>query len=183
MKQHLLALSLGLSAALAGTSAHANTGTINFEGKITASTCPIEVVNPEDDSIGNQVKMGTVEATRFNNIGEEYRGKKFGLRVPGGVGCGFNSADNTASVTFTGVGDDSGDYFRVNFTTDDAKGVSISLRDHTGAPIKPGAASADYDLNDTGTTDMIFNTYYRSTAIPVEPGVASADVNFIVAIN
>jgi type 1 fimbria pilin len=183
MKQHLLALSLGLSAALAGTSAHANTGTINFEGKITASTCPIEVVNPEDDSIGNQVKMGTVEATRFKNVGEEFRGKKFGLRVTASAACGFDPADNTAIVTFSGTADTSGDYFAVGNTPADAKGVSISLRDHTGASIKPGAASAVYDLNDSGITDMIFNAYYRATAIPVEAGTASADVHFNVAIN
>jgi len=183
MKQHLLALSLGLSAALAGTLAHANTGKINFEGMIKNSTCPIEVVNPEDGSPGNQVKMGTVEATRFKNIGEEFRGKSFGLRVTAGTGCGFDPTDNTAIVTFNGTGDGSGDYFAVGDTPDDAKGVSISLRDRTGKSIKPGAASAEYDLNDTGTTDMIFNAYYRATAIPVTAGAASADVHFIVAIN
>jgi len=183
MKQHLLALSLGLSTALAGTSAHANTGIINFEGRITSSTCPIEVVNPEDGSVGNQVKMGTVDASRFTAIGQEYRGKSFGLRVTAGDGCGFDPADNTAAVTFNGTADTSGDYFAVTPTADGAKGASISLRDHTGASIKPGAASADYDLNDTGTTDMIFNAYYRSTAATVTAGAASADVQFIVAIN
>ncbi|BCX68053.1 MULTISPECIES: fimbrial protein [Pseudomonas] len=183
MKKHLLTLSLALTAALSGTSAFANTGTINFEGKITSSTCPIEVINPGDGSVGNLVKMGSIEASRFTAIGQEYSGKSFGLRVKGGAGCNLNPADNTAAVTFNGTADTSGNYFAVTPTNDGAKGVVIVLKDKTGTPIAPGAASADYDLNDTGETDMIFNAYYRSTAATVTAGAASADVQFIVAIN
>ncbi|MNR33279.1 fimbrial-like adhesin protein SfmF [compost metagenome] len=66
---------------------------------------------------------------------------------------------------------------------DGAKGVVISLRDKHGASIAPGTASADYDLNDSGSTDMEFIAYYRSTAAAVDAGAASADVQFVVAIN
>jgi type 1 fimbria pilin len=98
MKKHLLALSLGLSVALAGTSAFANTGTLNFEGKITSSTCPIEVVNPEDGQVGNQVKMGSIEASRFTASGQEFSGKRFGLRVKGGAG--YVKPSTQASLSF-----------------------------------------------------------------------------------
>lgn len=182
MKKHLLALSLGLTSVLIGTSAFANTGTINFEGKITSSTCPIEVVNPEDGQVGNLVKMGSIEATRFTAIGQEYSGKSFALRV-GGAGCNLDPDNNTATVTFNGTADTTGDYFAVTPTADGAKGVVIVLKDKSGAPVAPGAASAEYDLNDNGTTDMIFNAYYRSTSATVSAGTASADVQFIVAIN
>ncbi|WP_460123378.1 fimbrial protein [Pseudomonas sp. S2_C03] len=182
MKKQLIALSLGLSAALAGTSAFANSGVINFEGRITSATCPIEIVNPEDGSIGNQVKMGTIEASRFTAIGQEFKGKSFGLRVTAGAGCGFNPADNVAKVVFNGNADSSGDYFAVTPTSDGAKNVVISLHDISG-PLKPGTESAEYALNDTGSTDMIFNAYYRSTAATVTAGTASADIQFIVAIN
>jgi len=171
MKKHLLALSLGLSVALAGTSAFANTGTLNFEGKITSSTCPIEVVNPEDGQVGNQVKMGSIEASRFTASGQEFSGKRFGLRVKGGAGCGFNPSGNTATVTFNGTADASGDYFAVTPTGDGAKNVVIVLKDKSGASIAPGAASTVYDLNDTGITDMLFDAYYRSTAATVMAGV------------
>lgn len=183
MKKHLLALSLGLSTALTGTSALANTGNINFEGKITSSTCPIEVVNPEDGQIGNLVKMGTIEASRFTATGQEYSGKSFALRVGNSAGCSLNPADNKATVTFNGTADTTGDYFAVTPTADGAKGVVIVLKDNSGKPIAPGATSAEYDLNDTGTTDMMFNAYYRSTLPAVTAGAASADVQFIVAIN
>jgi type 1 fimbria pilin len=127
--------------------------------------------------------MGTVDSSRFTAIGQEYKGKSFGLRVTAGAGCGFDPTDNTATVTFNGTADTSGNYFAVTPTSDGAKGVAISLRDKSGASIAPGAASADYDLNDTGTTDMIFNAYYRSILATVDAGAASADVQFIVAIN
>ena len=183
MKKQLATLLLALAGGLTGTQAFATTGTINFEGRITSSTCPIEVVNPEDGSVGNLVRMGTIEATRFSAIGQEYSGKSFALRVKGGTGCGLNPADNTASVTFNGTADASGDYFAVTPTADGAVGVAIVIKDHTGAAVAPGAASADYDLLDTGSTDMVFNAYYRSTALTVSAGAASANVQFIVAIN
>ena len=182
MKKHLLALSLGVTSALTGTSVFANTGTINFEGKITSSTCPIEVVNPEDGQVGNLVKMGSIEASRFTGSGQEYGGKRFALRVKGGAGCGIGP-NSTAEVTFNGTADASGDYFAVTPTADGAKGVAIVLKDKTGTSIAPGTASIPYDLNTTGATDMLFNAYYRSTAATVTAGAASADVQFIVAIN
>jgi len=179
MKKLLVTLSLAATTALTGTSAFANTGTINFEGKITSSTCPIEVVNPGDGSVGNLVKMGSIEAGRFTAIGQEYSGKAFVLRVKGGAGC----TGSTASVQFNGATDASGDYFAVTPTQDGAKGVVINIKDRKGTALKPGADSPDYDLNATGSTDLLFNAYYRSTAAAVTAGVASADVQFIVAIN
>lgn len=182
LKKSLLALSLGLAASLIGTSAFATTGTIKFEGKITATTCPIEVVNPEDGSVGNTVKMGSLEASRFTASGVELPGKSFDLRVTGGAGCGITPTSK-ANVTFNGMADPTGSYFAVTPTADGAKGVVIVLKDNTGSPVAPGGVSADYDLADTGPTDMRFNAYYRSTAATVTAGVASADVQFIVAIN
>lgn len=182
MKKTLLALSMGLAASLTGTAAFANTGTINFEGRITASTCPIEIVNPEDGSIGNQVKMGSIDASRFTAVGQEYGGKRFALRVKGGSGC-ILTPTSTASVTFNGSADATGTYFAVTPTADGAKGVAITLKDKSGAAISPGGTSVDYDLDDTNPTDMLFNAYYRSIALPVTAGAASADVQFVVAIN
>lgn len=183
MKQQILALSLGLAAALTGTSVFATTGTIYFEGNISNATCPIEVINPEDGSIGNRVNMGTLHVSRFTAIGQEHRGKGFGLRATASAACGFKPADNVGTVTFNGTADPSGDYFAVSPTADGAKGVVIVLRDKTGASVAPGATSAEYDLASTGSTDMMFNAYYRSTAATVTAGPASANVQFIVAIN
>ncbi|MCD5983838.1 MULTISPECIES: fimbrial protein [Pseudomonas] len=183
MKTTLPAFALALAAALTGTSAFANTGTINFEGQITSSTCPIEVVNPGDGSVGNLVKMGSIEASRFTKVGQEYSGKRFALRLNDTGDCGLTGTDDVATVTFNGTADTSGDYFAVTPTADGATGVAIVIKDHTGKSIEPGGTSAAYPLIADGITDMIFNAYYRSTATAITAGAASADVQFVVAVN
>ncbi|WP_445379934.1 fimbrial protein [Pseudomonas syringae] len=186
MNKMLSVLGLALATTLSATvvSANPGTGTLRFEGKITATTCPIEVVNPGDGSIGNLVNMGSVEASRFTGIGQELSGKSFALRVNDDGSCGLTAGDpNTAKVTFIGNADSSGDYFAVTPTADGAKGVAIVIKDQTGTSIKPGDASAAYPLVEGGITDMVFNAYYRSTASTVQAGAASADVQFVVAIN
>ncbi|KPW93885.1 fimbrial protein [Pseudomonas syringae pv. coryli] len=187
MNKTLSVLGLALATTLTATVVSANPapGTIRFEGKITATTCPIEVVNPGDGSIGNVVNMGSIEASRFTGIGDEVSGKSFALRVNDDGNCGLTSggAANTAKVTFIGAPDSSGDYFGVTPTVDGARGVAIVIKDQTGASIKPGDASAAYPLVEGGVTDMVFNAYYRSTLATVQPGAASADVQFVVGIN
>lgn len=182
MKKSLLALSLGLAASFAGTSAFANTGDINFEGMITNSTCPIDVINPGDHSVGNLVKMVSVEASRFTGIGQEYGGKDFALRVKGGPGCILDPNNpNFAKVTFTGP--PSGDYYAVTPGDDGAKGVAIALRDRNGVLMPSGFESAAYPLNPTPPTDLRFTATYRSILGAVTGGVASANIGFSVAIN
>ncbi|AAZ35123.1 fimbrial protein [Pseudomonas savastanoi pv. phaseolicola] len=185
MNKMLSVLGLALATTLTGTVASANSGTIRFEGKITSTTCPIEVVNPGDGSTGNLVNMGSIEASRFTGIDQELSGKSFALRVnDNGGNCGLASGNpNAAKVTFTGDADTSGDYFGVTPTADGAKGVAIVIKDQTGVSIKPGDTSAPYTLVEGGVTDMVFNAYYRSTEANVEAGAASADVQFVVAIN
>ncbi|WP_369990432.1 fimbrial protein [Pseudomonas xanthosomatis] len=179
MKKSLLALSAGLVFAAAGTSAFANSGTINFQGKITAATCPIEV-SPPGGGVGSAVPMGEVAAATFTAIGQEYNRTQFELVVRDGAACGF--ADNTATVTFTGDADASGDFFAVTPTSDGARGVAIALRDGLGNMLNPGADSNEFDLNDTGETRLRFSATYRSTAATVTAGAANADVGFTVAI-
>ncbi|GAB7529477.1 fimbrial protein [Pseudomonas sp. 3A(2025)] len=183
MIKNIHALTLGLAAALGGTSAFANTGTINFEGQITSSTCPIEVVNPGDGAIGGLVKMGSIDVTRFTAIGTELSGKSFALRVTDNGYCGLTGANSAAKVTFNGLSDISNKYFAITPTADGATGVAIVIKDKTGVSLDPGSQSAAYDLIENGTTDMIFNAYYRSLTASVGAGTASADVQFVVAIN
>lgn len=177
MNKLKLALPLALISAFSTTSAFANTGTIRFEGNITAGACPIEIINPNDGSSGNVVKMGPTPAAQFTAVGQELAERHFTLRFPGGANCG---AGDTANVRFDGAADTSGDYFAVTPSADGATGVSLSLRDHRNTSIKPGGSSADYDLNDSGATDLRFMAYYRSTVASVSPGRASADIQFTV---
>jgi type 1 fimbria pilin len=186
MKKSLLALSLGLAASLAATSAFANTGVINFEGTITSGTCPVDVINPGTGDSGNLVRMAGVAANTFTRVGEEYGGKSFVLRVKGGVGCVLQPfpAVNVAKVTFSGApAGTNGEYFNVTRGTGDAQGIAIAIRDSSGNLISNGVQSAEYGLNADRETDLYFNATYRSLVIPVVAGTASADVRFDVAVN
>jgi len=186
MKKSLIALSMGLAASLAGTTAFANPGHIDFEGMITSSTCPIDVVNPGDGSIGNLVKMVSVEASRFTSTGQEYGGKDFNLRVKGGTGCVLDPVNpNVAKVTFTGRPAGTADeFYQVTPTTDGAKGVAIALRDRlSGALLSPGVESDEYPLFADRPTDLEFTATYRSILPAVTAGPASARIGFSVAVN
>jgi len=177
VKKSLLALSLGLAAGLTGTSAFANTGNILFEGRITTSTCPIQIINPEDQQSGNHVNMGTVDASHFGAIGSELPGKGFILRI-NGTTCPIVK-DDVAKVTFTGA--PAGNFFAVK--PGGASGVAIALKDITTNNLAPGAASADYPLIPGVINDMRFDALYRKTEATVTAGAASADIQFVVDIN
>ena len=179
MNKSLMAASLGFLFTAIGTSANASNGSVIFEGKITADTCPI-IISPPSGAIGSAVDMGELPASVFKTSGEEYNKRRFELVVEDGAACGFNS--NKATVTFDGTADGSGDYFAVTPTNDGAKNVAIALRDRTGNSVAPGSASAEYDLKDTGESRMAFDATYRATAIPVKPGAASATIRFTVDI-
>jgi type 1 fimbria pilin len=184
MKNSLLALPLGLLLGLGATSAFATTGTINFQGKITAVTCGIEIVDPVTGAPGTgAVNMGSIEASRFTATGQEYGGKGFALRVTPGVGGCTIAPGDTAKVTFTGTADPSGDYYAFKPTNDAAKGVVAVIKDKSGTNVVNGSESAEYALSETDPTDMRFDVYYRSTAAIVTPGPAEADVAFVVALN
>ncbi len=181
MKQSLLALSL----LLAGTSAFATTGTINFNGQINGSTCAVEVVNPESGAVGNLVQMGAPLVADFGAVGSEAGGRSFALRVSGQ--CGLDpESPNYAAVTFTGVQGGAGadnSLFAIKGGTGTAKGVGVVLKDNTGTQVKNGDASAQYPLNGTGASNLFFTAAYRSTLAAVTAGAADADVAFVVSIN
>ncbi len=184
MKKTLIPLALGLLTGLAANIATANTGTINFVGKIDSSTCPIEIVNPGSGAIGNEVSMGTISPSRFTAVGQEYPGNDFILRVPIDAGCNLDPDNpNSGTVTFTGMADTSGDYFATKNFTGSATGVAIVIKDNTGAAVKNGTASKPYPLSATVVSDMKFDAYYRSTEAIVKAGPADADVAFLVTIN
>lgn len=182
MKKKLIPLTLALLTSVTSHIVSANTGTINFVGKIDSSTCPIEVVNPDSQATSNEVKMGTVSPSRFTAIGQEYLGNDFILRVPADAGCNLIPG-NVGTVTFTGTADASGNFYATKSYTGAAKGVAIVIKDRTGQSVNNGTQSAEYPLSDTVASDMKFDAYYVSTAATVQPGPADADVNFLVTIN
>ncbi|MHC8305643.1 fimbrial protein [Pseudomonas sp. PB3P13] len=181
MKTSLLALPLGLALSMAATSALAFDGTINFAGKITSATCPIQIVNPESGAVGNLVPMGSVDAGDFSGSGTEGGGRGFQMRLTPDSTCVIDKFN--AKVTFTSVQGGGGDHYGIKNVAGAATGVAVGIKDNTNTLVKNGTASAVYPLSATDPTLMYFTAVYVATADAVTPGPADADVNFRVDIN
>jgi type 1 fimbria pilin len=183
MKTSLLALPLSLALGLAATSAFATDGTINFSGKITSATCPIEIVNPESGAVGNLVPLGSVDAGQFTGAGTEGGGRGFQMRITPGSTCVMDPTKLKATVTFTSVQGGGGDHYGIKPVSGAAKGVAVAIKDNTNTLVKNGTKSAIYPLSQNDPTLMYFTAMYIATAATVTPGPADADVNFRVDIN
>jgi type 1 fimbria pilin len=183
MKTSLFALPLGLALGLAATSAFATTGTINFSGKITSATCPIEIVNPESGATGNLVPLGAVDTGVFKGTGTEGGGRGFQMRITPDSACVLDPTKLNATVTFTSVQGGGGDHYGIKPVAGAATGVAVAIKDNTHALVKNGTRSAIYPLSATDPTLMYFTALYIATAATVTAGPADADVNFRVDIN
>ncbi|MBC3500399.1 type 1 fimbrial protein [Pseudomonas sp. SWRI59] len=179
MKKSLLALSLGLLSATAMNTAFANTGIINFEGSITADTCPITIIDPGNGA-SNSVDMGSVPAASFTAANQERVGKRFNVVIPDQQEC--KGTSNEANVLFAGSADSSGSYFAIKSGANAADNIAIAIRDSNSNLLVPGTQSADMPLAASGDTVIPFYAYYRSIGFPVDAGEANADVNFTVTI-
>lgn len=183
MKTSLFALPLGLALGLAATSAFALDGTINFSGKITSATCPIEIVNPDSNAVGNLVTLGAVDAGDFRGVGTEGGGRGFQMRLTPDSTCVMDDTKLNATVTFTSVQGGGGDHYGIKPVAGAARGVAVAIKDNTNTLVKNGTASAVYRLSEDDPTLMYFTALYIATAATVAPGPADADVNFRVDIN
>ncbi|MBO1541910.1 fimbrial protein [Pseudomonas sp. OA65] len=181
MKKSFFALPLGMLLTMGVSSAFATTGTINFEGMITDTTCPIEIINPETGIPGNLVRLGRVSKNLFTAVGAEAGHREFAMRVTPGAGC---TSPAKATVTFTGVYGSTGagnTLHALRAGSGYARGVGLAIIDNKGALVGYGAPSAEYALDDTSPTDMRFFAAYKSTAT-VEAGSAQVEVVFTVNI-
>lgn len=183
MKISLFSLPLGLALGMATTSVFATEGTINFSGKISSASCPIEIVNPESGAVSNLVPMGEVDAGTFSGVGTEGGGRAFQMRITPGSNCTLDPAKLNATVTFNSVQGGGGDHYGIKPVPDAAKGVAVAIKDHEQNLVKNGTASALYPLSETDPTLMYFTASYIATAAAVTPGPADADVSFRVDFN
>lgn len=184
MNKSLLALTLGLAASLAGTSAFAATsvGQVNFTGNINANTCPIDPIDPGTGTTG-PINLGSVAVADFGGAADkEVGGREFALRIKDGAACGFTGSP-TATVRFDsthGAAGTDGKYYGIQ--TGGATGVALTIKDNDGKHIDSGTASKAYPLNLIGETRMMFNAGYRSTSATVAAGPVIANVNFLVTL-
>lgn len=169
------ALALGLS-----STAFANTGSIQFYGKITSGTCSIEIIDPATGSKLDRIPMGNVASGRFTAVGDEGNSRPFAMRVTPGTGC--DTSTNDGYVTFTGAygsAGAAGELHALLAGSDATTNLGLAIKDNTGTLIANGKESKAYDLDPTNPTDMLFYAAYRATAVPVTAGDANTDINFV----
>ena len=63
----------------------ANDGSINFKGKLTATTCKVEGEDPAGDNVKKEVLMGSVPVGHLSAAGSYATGKYFDIKI-GGAG-------------------------------------------------------------------------------------------------
>ncbi|MNF76979.1 fimbrial-like adhesin protein SfmF [compost metagenome] len=183
MKTSLFALPLGLALGLAATSAFAADGRINFTGKISSATCPVEIVNPENGAVGNLVSLGWVDSSAFPSVGAVAGERAFQMRITPGTACVLDPTKLNATVTFNSVYGGGGDHYGLKPTGNPARGIAVAIKDVTGGFIKNGETSTVYKLDETKPTLMDFTAMYIATAATVTPGPADSDVEFTLSIN
>jgi len=184
MKTTLLALPLSLVMGLAATSAFAVDGRINFTGRINSTTCPIDIINPENGgSPSNLVSLGWVDAKDFKGVGDTAGHRSFQMRLTPDSVCVLDPLKLNATVTFNSVYGGGGDHYGLKPLGSPATGVAVAIRDVTGAYVKNGTASSVYRLDASKPTLMDFSAMYIAIKDTVTPGPADSDVEFTVAIN
>ncbi|MDD0977347.1 fimbrial protein [Pseudomonas fontis] len=183
MKKSLFALTLGLAA----TSAFAAPdGRINFLGSVKSASCAIEIVNPENGSVGNLIQLGSVDSSALTTVGSVAGERAFQMRITPGTTCSVDPGKLDATVTFNSVYGGGGEHYGLKPTNNPAQSVVVAIKDRSNSYVKNGTASTIYVLDPTNPTLMDFTAMYLSTAssgAPVTAGSADADIEFTLAMN
>lgn len=175
MKKLLTTAALAMSLS---STAFANSGDIEFYGKITSGTCSIEIVDPIGGGNMDRISMGNVANGRFTAIGSEGDLRPFAMRVTPGAAC--DTSSNKGYVTFKDAFGSAGAAGELHaLQAGGATNLGLAIKDSTNTLIANGTESKAYDLDATNPTDMRFYAAYRATAIPVTAGAANTAVSFV----
>lgn len=175
MNKNLIAIAVLAASALTTQIATAASGTVKFEGKITADACDIS------GSKDQRVPMGTIATNSFNGAGSTSNAvaasKSFELvleKCPTTV--------STATVSFDGTsvdGDDKVLALTGAGTAGVATGVGIQISDADDKVVPLHQESSPYTLQ-AGTSTLKFVARYYATAATVGAGSANAVTNFTI---
>ncbi|KVC73062.1 hypothetical protein WJ47_28525 [Burkholderia ubonensis] len=155
-----------LVAAFGSTSALAADGTVNFHGKIVATTCKVNNANI-------QVPLGAIGVEQLAEAGRESRRVPFQIELNecndqlSGVRAQFEGVSHNDDPTLLAIGSGK----------DDAKGVGIQLMDEGGAQIGINSETDTFQLT-PGSNVLTFNANYVSTSNDVEAGAANGTASF-----
>ncbi|MEN2469816.1 fimbrial protein [Burkholderia theae] len=158
---------VALMAAFGSTSALAADGTINFHGKIVATTCQI-------DNSNIQVPLGAIGVDQLAAAGQESRRVPFQIALSAcddqlnGVRAQFEGMAHGDDPTLLAIGSGG---------TDDAKGVGIQLMHDDGEPIGINSETDTLQLT-PGSNVLNFAANYVSTSDQTEAGEANGTASF-----
>lgn len=175
-------LAIALSAALAigaSFSASAQSGTITFNGEITATTCTITWPGSGGTATDPIVTLPTVPTTALASAGAT-AGKRAVSLVIGGSDAQCTSGLAAIELNPNRDANQANGYLNNTATVDPATNVQIALRDASDAPINIATPwrSAEIDLSTTQQID--FAAEYRSTAAAAGPGNVTASVGYTI---
>jgi major type 1 subunit fimbrin (pilin) len=144
-------------------------GTINFTGKVLASTCTL-------DSQSLQVSMGTVAADYYGKANTLGRPVPFQVKL-----SHCDSALKGVKVEFDGTADSKKlDYLSVGQGGEtDAKGIAIELLDDADQVVPINSVSKEYGLS-AGNNALDFKARYVSIDDKVTPGDANGSAQFFL---
>lgn len=156
-----------LMAAFGSTAALAADGTINFHGKIVATTCKV-------DNGNIQVPLGAIGVDQLAEAGQESRHVPFQIALSecndqlSGVRAQFEGMSHSDDPTLIAVG---------SGAKDDAKGVGIQLMNEDGKQIGINSETDTLQLT-PGSNVLNFAANYVSTSDQTEAGEANGTASF-----
>lgn len=173
MKNALLATALVAAfaaAAFSPTANAANTGTINFNGKVIADTCTISV----NGSGTSTVTLPTVTTSAFTAAGTTAGTTPFNVAL---TGCDANVA--SAAMTFNGSNIDSTSGRLNNTTTAGGSDVQIELLNSGSAVINASNnTNAPTIAIASGAGSTQLQARYYATAASTTAGLVTSTVGF-----
>lgn len=165
-----------LALALAATpAAFAADGEIEFNGTITANSCPITITNP--GGAAGTVPLGNVSKSSLAAANDIAGAGTFSLAVTPGGGCTPGTRATVSFVSLSGSAGPGGEWLNLVGAggAGVAQNVAVQIRDVSGNALPLGDASVEYDP----TNPMRFTANYIATGAAVE-GSADARAAFTV---
>lgn len=176
-------LAIALSAALAigaSFSASAQSGTITFNGQITATTCDITWPGSGGDAKDPIVTLPTVPTTALANAGNT-AGKQTVSLVIGGSDTQCTSGNAAIELNPNRDANQSNGFLNnlIDAVSGGAENVQVALRDDKDAPINIATPwrSAEIDLSSTQQID--FAAEYRASGT-AGAGQVNASVGYTI---
>lgn len=146
-------------------------GTVNFEGSISAPVCVVDLDGAGGTTMN--VLMGDFPKSAFRGVGSTTSAKPFNITLRD---C--PSTVSAAQVAFSGTGY-AGDSTVLALTAGGAEGVAIQLSDSSGV-LPLTVKSVPHELDHTAPNILNFSARYIQKETDIVEGAANSTATFLV---